>query len=147
MDNNLEIPDIIKLLATNNINRKKDTIINWLNRNDIVAPQNRRNVIPVIFRLCGIFDEILINRCIDSCEKLIRLRQDSLNHLKKNLISLDIMKFDKTEIEIKINKVFFKFNIFETLDVKKIANNPSFLYKLYSDDDLNKLAKTNEDII
>ena len=146
-DNNLEIPDIIKLLATNNINRKKDTIINWLNRNDIVAPQNRRNVIPVIFRLCGIFDEILINRCIDSCEKLIRLRQDSLNHLKKNLISLDIMKFDKTEIEIKINKVFFKFNIFETLDVKKIANNPSFLYKLYSDDDLNKLAKTNEGII
>ena len=146
VNNNLEISEVLQLLENNDIKRKKDTIINWLYRDDIIAPQNKKYVIPIIMKLSGISDQSAIKECIESCEHLIRLRQDSLNHLNKTLLGYDLSKAMDLQIDIMINEIIFRFNIHEIIDTKKIINSPSLLYKLYNDDDLRNAAIPNNNI-
>ena len=110
-ENELTYSQLRELLQKVNIKRTLSTIKHWVNDEDTIAPQQRKDTIEGIYKLVGEINPNKSKHCIDSTSKLYQLSNIARNKLtgiinqanhKDNEISLSInnlnIKFEKKVI-------------------------------------------------
>ncbi len=105
-ENNLTYTELREVLQKFDIKRTLSTIKHWVNDENTIAPQQRKNTIEGIYKLIGESNPNKSKHCIDSTSKLYQLSNIARNKLTEIINQAD---HDDNEILLSINNLNIKF--------------------------------------